>query len=80
MAFVVPSTSQGEHSNRNRHEIQSLFDPQVEGIAKKIIEELDWLRDNGHPQQVVSSCDAQTKPKRTLLTQIATHDPLRRPR
>ncbi|KAK0648207.1 hypothetical protein B0T16DRAFT_327490 [Cercophora newfieldiana] len=34
------------------HEIQSLFDPQVEGIAKKIIEELDWLRDNGHPQQV----------------------------
>jgi len=36
-------------------EIQSLFDPQVEGIVKKIIEELDWLRDNGHPQHVVST-------------------------
>ncbi|KAM7216812.1 hypothetical protein V8F06_007789 [Rhypophila decipiens] len=33
-------------------EIQSLFDPQVEGIVKKIVEELDWLRDTGRPQQV----------------------------
>ncbi|KAK4228838.1 hypothetical protein QBC38DRAFT_135987 [Podospora fimiseda] len=33
-------------------EIQSLFDPQVEGIVKRIVEELDWLRDQGHPQHV----------------------------
>ncbi|KAK4122039.1 hypothetical protein N657DRAFT_622632 [Parathielavia appendiculata] len=34
------------------HEIQALFDQQIEGIAKKIIEELDWLRDSGCPEQV----------------------------
>ncbi|KAK4163210.1 hypothetical protein QBC43DRAFT_68290 [Cladorrhinum sp. PSN259] len=33
-------------------EIQSLFDPQVEGIVKRIVEELDWLRNQGHPQHV----------------------------
>ncbi|KAK5651467.1 hypothetical protein OQA88_12474 [Cercophora sp. LCS_1] len=33
-------------------EIQSLFDPQVDSIVKKIIEELDWLRDTGNPNQV----------------------------
>ncbi|KAK3349838.1 hypothetical protein B0T25DRAFT_250121 [Lasiosphaeria hispida] len=33
-------------------EIQSLFDPQVEGIVKKIVEELNWLKDNNYPQQV----------------------------
>ena len=36
-------------------EIQSLFDPQVEGILKKVTEQFDWLKNNGHPQQVVSS-------------------------
>lgn len=43
------------HSQRHRHEIQSLFDPQVEGIVKKVIEELDWLRDTNNPNQVVST-------------------------
>ncbi|KEZ40569.1 Uncharacterized protein SAPIO_CDS8481 [Scedosporium apiospermum] len=33
-------------------EIQSLFELQIEGITKKIGEQLDWLRDNGLPQQV----------------------------
>ncbi|KXX80591.1 Chaperone protein HscA [Madurella mycetomatis] len=33
-------------------EIQALFDQQIEGIAKKITEELDWLRDSGRPEQV----------------------------
>lgn len=43
----------GESANMaNRQEIQSLFDPQVEGIVKKIIEELEWLRETGRPQQV----------------------------
>ncbi|KAK3386092.1 hypothetical protein B0H63DRAFT_191937 [Podospora didyma] len=35
-----------------KEEIQSLFDPQIEGIVKKIVGELDWLKDMGHPQQV----------------------------
>jgi len=37
---------------RCRQEIQSLFDPQVEKMVAKIIEELDWLRKTGNPNQV----------------------------
>ncbi|KAK3687750.1 hypothetical protein B0T22DRAFT_138195 [Podospora appendiculata] len=33
-------------------EIQSLFDPQIEGIDKRIVQELEWLRTQGYPQQV----------------------------
>ncbi|PKS07401.1 hypothetical protein jhhlp_006003 [Lomentospora prolificans] len=33
-------------------EIQSLFELQIDGITKKITEQLDWLRDNNMPQQV----------------------------
>jgi hypothetical protein len=39
----------------NRQEIQSLFEPQIEGIVKRITEQLDWLKDNGLPQQVVGT-------------------------
>lgn len=51
--------SQGEYLvadetyQHNSQEIQALFDQQIEGIAKKISEELDWLRDRGRPEQVV---------------------------
>ncbi|KAM0331587.1 hypothetical protein ACHAQA_003266 [Verticillium albo-atrum] len=38
----------------SRQEIQSLFDPQIERIVEKIIEQLDWLKSNNQPQQVVS--------------------------
>ncbi|KAH8880209.1 hypothetical protein GQ53DRAFT_737405 [Thozetella sp. PMI_491] len=34
-------------------EIQSLFDVQIEGIRKKVMEQLDWLTANGRPEQVV---------------------------
>jgi hypothetical protein len=43
-----------------RHEIQALFDQQVQGIVKKITEELDWLTQSGHSEQVVG-----TLPKRS---------------
>ncbi|RFU80066.1 hsp70 family chaperone [Trichoderma arundinaceum] len=33
-------------------EIQSLFDIQIEGIMKRITEQLNWLSEHGQPQQV----------------------------
>ncbi|KAK3379142.1 hypothetical protein B0T24DRAFT_568926 [Lasiosphaeria ovina] len=33
-------------------DVQSLFDPQVDGIVRRIVGELDWLRDRGLPHQV----------------------------
>jgi hypothetical protein len=40
-----------------RQEIQSLFDSQIEGILKKIIEQLDWLRDHVNPKKVVGALE-----------------------
>jgi hypothetical protein len=37
-----------------RQDIRSLFDPQIELILQHITDQLDWLKTNGHPQQVVS--------------------------
>ncbi|KAH7126111.1 hypothetical protein EDB81DRAFT_203545 [Dactylonectria macrodidyma] len=35
-----------------KEEIQSLFDQQIEGIMKRILEQLDWLSGNGRTEQV----------------------------
>lgn len=43
-----------EITELNREEIQSLFDQQIEGIMKRIIEQLDWMSENGRTEQVVS--------------------------
>lgn len=43
-----------EITKLNREEIQSLFDQQIEGIMKRIIEQLDWMSENGRTEQVVS--------------------------
>lgn len=37
-----------------RAEIQSLFDVQIDGIMKRITEQLNWLSEHGHTEQVVS--------------------------
>ncbi|KAF7554373.1 hypothetical protein G7Z17_g2975 [Cylindrodendrum hubeiense] len=35
-----------------KEEIQSLFDTQIEGIMKRITEQLDWMSENGRTEQV----------------------------
>lgn len=44
----------------NREDIQALFDVHIEAIMQRIKQRLEWLRDEGHFEQVVSSssvCD-----------------------
>lgn len=38
----------------NREEMQSLFDPHVENITKKIHEQLNWMQANGVNRPIVS--------------------------
>lgn len=41
--------------------MQSLFDPHVEGIMKKIYEQLDWMLANGINRPIVSLHNSFTK-------------------
>lgn len=40
-------------NKEDRLEIQSLFDAQIEGVMKQTTEQLNWLKENGMPDQVV---------------------------
>lgn len=50
---VLPRTPELIADGRPSSEISALFDVQIEGIMKRIRDQLDWLSSHGHPQQVV---------------------------